>query len=423
VTRPLLNSGALRPTKTSSMRRGTFRALCRRALCASLLSGCLILEAVSALAQSPSTISIRAARVLDGRGGVVENGVIEITGSKITNVAQRAGPVTYDLGQATVLPGLIDVHVHILAGATSDGPAELRAAATAEKWDDNVRATLMAGFTTIQSVGDPGDKALRDAIAAGFIVGPRLLTSVDQIHPGNRSPDELRAEVRKLKAEGADLIKLYGSGSGFTNGKSNVSLAQMSAVCGEARLQGLRCVVHAQPADAIINAVKAGATEIEHGGWADDESIKAMADAKVLYDPTMSFAPHVLQHKEELLREGRFNATQLARLDSILPQKHSIFQKALAAGLRMPSGSDIGFAHGENALELIVRVEAGQRPMDAIIGATSLAAESLGLGKTIGTIAAGYEADIIAVSGNPLEDITVLRHVTFVMKGGQIYRH
>jgi imidazolonepropionase-like amidohydrolase len=399
-------------------------AFCHRPrVWASLLSGPLILAAVSALAQAPSTISIRAARVLDGRGGVLENGVIEITGSKITNISQRAGPVTYDLGHATVLPGLIDVHVHILAGATSDRPAELRAAETAEKLDNNVRATLMAGFTTIQSVGDRADRALRDAIAAGFIVGPRLLTSVDQIHPGKRSPDELRAEVRKLKSEGADLIKLYGSGSGFTDAMSNVTLAQMVAVCGEAKLQGLRCVVHAQPSDAIINAVKAGATEIEHGGWADDAAIKAMAGANVLYDPTMSFAPHVLQHKEELLREGRFNTTQLARLDSILPQKRSIFQKALAAGLRMPSGSDIGFAHGENALELIVRVEAGQKPLDAIIGATSLAAESLGLDKSIGTIAAGYEADIIAVSGNPLDDIMVLRHVSFVMKGGQIYKH
>jgi imidazolonepropionase-like amidohydrolase len=395
---------------------------CRAPFWVSVLSACLVLGGLPALAQSPSTISIRAARVLDGRGGVLENRVIEITGSTITNIRQREGPVTYDLGDVTVLPGLIDVHVHILAGAMSDRPAELTAAETAEKWDENVRATLMAGFTTIQSVGDPPDKALRDAIAAGFIIGPRLLTSVDQIHPGNRSPEQLRAEVRKLKSEGADLIKLYGSASGFAKVTSNVTLPQMVAVCGEARLQGLRCVVHAQPSDAIINAVKAGATEIEHGGWADDAAIKAMAQAKVLFDPTMSFAPHVLQHKEEFLREGRYTAAQLALLDSILPQKRSIFQKALAAGVRMPSGSDIGFAHGENALELIVRVEAGQRPMDAIIGATSLAAESLGLEKSIGTIAVGYEADIIAVAGNPLNDIRALRRVTFVMKGGQIYK-
>ena len=335
--------------------------------------------------------------------------------------------MTYDLGQATVLPGLIDVHVHILAGATSDGPAELRAAATAEKWDDNVRATLMAGFTTIQSVGDPADKALRDAIAAGFIVGPRLLTSVDQIHPGNRSPDELRAEVRKLKAEGADLIKLYGSGSGFTNGKSNVSLAQMSAVCGEARLQGLRCVVHAQPAEAIINAVKAGATEIEHGGWGDDESIKAMADAQVLYDPTMSFAPTCCntRRRKNCCVEGGSTRHRWPELTRSCRRSTAFFRRPSRLVYECPVEATFGFAHGENALELIVRVEAGRKAdgrdhrRDVACGRK----KSLGLGKTIGAIAAGYEADIIAVSENPLEDITVLRHVTFVMKGGQIYRH
>jgi imidazolonepropionase-like amidohydrolase len=163
---------------------------------------------------------------------------------------------------------------------------------------------LNAGFTTVQSVGDRPDKALRDAIAAGLVIGPRLLTSIDQVHPGNRSPDELRAEVRRLKSEGADLIKLYGSGNGFEGGKATVTLEQMAAVCGEAKVQGLRCVVHAHPPVAIINAVKAGASQVEHGGWADDASIQAMADGKVLFDPTMSFAPTLIAHKEELLRAG-----------------------------------------------------------------------------------------------------------------------
>jgi imidazolonepropionase-like amidohydrolase len=386
-----------------------------------LVPGCVIVAAVSVLAQTPSTISLRASRVLDGRGGAWENAVIEIAGSKITKIEQRSGPVTYDLGTATVLPGLIDVHVHMIAGAVSDRPAELRADQRAELWQKNFRATLMAGFTTVQSVGDAPDKPLREAIAAGFIIGPRLLTSLGQVHPGNRTTTELRAEVRKLKSEGADLIKLYGSGSGFEGGKSNVTLEQMAAVCGEARIQRLRCVVHAHPPDAIINAVKAGATEIEHGGWADGEAIKAMADANVLYDPTMSVAPTVLEHKEELMRIGRLGAKEIALMEEALPRKVSIFQKALAAGVRMPNGSDVRFP-GENAREIIARVEAGQKPIDAITGATSLAAESLGLDKTIGTLAAGYEADIIAVPGKPLEDISVLRNVTFVMKGGQIYK-
>ncbi len=392
-----------------------------------MLAGPLVIAGVfagvSVLAQAPVTISIGAARVLDGRGGVLENAVIEIAGSKITKIHQRSGPVTYDLGNATVLPGLIDVHVHFIAGAESDRPAELRAEHSAELWQKNFRATLMAGFTTVQSVGDPADRPLRDAIAAGFIIGPRLLTSLGQIHPGNRSPDQLRADVRKLKFEGADVIKLYGSQSGNACATSSVTLEQMAAVCGEARIQGLRCVVHAHPPDAIMNAVKAGATQIEHGGCVDDASLKAMADAGVLFDPTMSVAPMRIEQKDELIRIDPRWAQRIAELEDVIPKKKVAFQKALGAGLRMPNGSDIGLRQGENALEIILRVEAGQKPMDAIIGATSLAAESLGLGKRIGVIAPGYEADIIAVAGSPLEDISTLRNVTFVMKGGQIYKH
>jgi imidazolonepropionase-like amidohydrolase len=386
-----------------------------------LAPACVIAATTSFLAQAPPTISIRASRVLDGRGGTLQNAVIEITGSKITKIEQRSGPVTYDLGGATVLPGLIDVHVHISASAESDRAAELRAEHSAELAQKNVRATLMAGFTTVQSVGDALDKPMREAIAAGLIVGPRILTSLGQVHPLKRSPDELRALVRKFKSEGADLIKLYGSGSGLRGAESNVTLEQMVAVCGEARAQGLRCVVHAHPPDAIINAVKAGATSIEHGGWVDDEALKAMADANVLFDPTMSVAPMMIESKEELMRNGRTNAQLIAQMEQVRPQKIIAFQKAVAAGIRMPSGSDIRFP-GQNAREIIYRVEGGQKPIDAITSATSLAAESLGLGKTIGTLAAGYEADIIAVPGNPLEDISVLRNVTFVMKGGQIYK-
>jgi imidazolonepropionase-like amidohydrolase len=385
-------------------------------------TGCLCV-ATGAAAQSgaPSTISIRAARVLDGRGGVGKNAVIEITGSKITQITQRAGPVTHDLGNATILPGLIDVHVHFLAGVTSDQPAEFRRAHRTELWQKNARALLMAGFTTVQSVGAANDGPMREAIAAGFIIGPRLLSSLGPVRPGNRSPEELRAEVRRLKSDGADLIKLFASEPGFRGGKANVTPEQMAAVCEEAKLQGLRCVVHAHAPDAIISAIKAGATQIEHGGWADDEAIKAMADAKIFFDPTMSWAAIVLEHKDEWMRIGRQDTNAIAVIEASIPRKRASFPKALAAGLRMPNGSDIGFGHGENAREIIMRVEAGQKPMDAIIGATSLAAESLGLHKTIGTLAVGYEADIIAVAGNPVEGVAVLRNVTFVMKGGQIY--
>jgi len=400
------------------------RTLARSSRCVGWSAlACVFAGVVSLLAQTPPTISIRASRVFDGRGRTLENAVIEIAGSKITKIEQRSGPVTYDLANTTVLPGLIDVHVHMLVAGVSDRPAELQADHIAELWQQSFRAILMAGFTTVQSVADPPDKALREAIKAGFIVAPRLLTSLDQIRPGNRSPDELRAQVRKLKSEGADLIKLYASGSGAAGVclESPVTLEQMTAVCGEAKAQGLRCLVHAHPPDAIMNAVRAGATEIEHGGCADDAAIKAMADAHVLFDPTMSVVPTILENKEELMRRGAWDAKQIALAEEAWPQKKVSFQKALAAGLRMPNGSDIRFP-GQNVREIIVRVDNGQKPIEAIIGATSLAAESLELGNTIGTLAAGYEADIIAVLGNPLEDISALRNVTFVMKGGQIYR-
>ena len=397
------------------------------ALSGLLLLGGIVPCAVSVLAQMPPTISLRAARVLDGRGGAWDNAVIEIAGSKITKIEQRAGPVTYDLGKATLLPGLIDVHVHFLAYFGADPRPGFRSAQTAEMRQQSARATLMAGFTTVQSAGDVPEaffeipKAMRDAIATGLIIGPRLLTALGQIHPGNRSPDELRAEVRRFKAAGADLIKLYGSQNGVTGHAANVTLEQMVAVCGEAKMQGLRCVVHAHPPEAIINAVKAGATQIEHGGWADSASVKAMADAHVLFDPTMSVPVIAQEHKAELIKLG-WNEGVIAQMQEVMLTKRSIFQQALAAGVRMPSGSDIGLFHGENAREIMVRVDAGQKPMDAIIGATSLAAESLGLDKIIGALAPGYEADIIAVAGDPLEDISVLRNVTLVMKGGVIYK-
>jgi imidazolonepropionase-like amidohydrolase len=400
-----------------------------RATPVSMLLGCAMVTTTLAVAQTPSAISIRAARVLDGRGGAWQNTVIEIAGQKITKIEQRSGPVTYDLENVTVLPGLIDVHVHLLAagamlgGDRSGKPAELQASQRTGLWQTDLRATLMAGFTTVQSVGDALDKPLREAIAAGFIIGPRLLSSLGQVHPQNRSPEALRAEVRRLKSDGADLIKLYGSASGYNGGASNVTLEQMGAVCGEAKLLGLRCVVHAHPPDAIVNAIKAGATQIEHGGRADDAAIRAMADANVLFDPTMSWAAILVDHKDELIRIGRQTEQTIAQLEGTIAGKRASFQKELAAGLRMPNGSDIGYGHGENARELIMRVGAGQKPMDAIIGATSLAAESIGLGKTIGALAVGYDADIIAVAGNPLEDITALRNVMFVMKGGQIYKH
>ena len=374
------------------------------------------------------TISIRAARLLDGRGRTLANGVIEVQGSKIVTVDQRSGPVTYDLGDATLLPGLIDVHVHLNWYFGPDGRYGGRGVLPGFATDavlDNARATLMAGFTTVQSVGWIGDKPLREAIAAGVVNGPRLLTSLGQLQGGSSTPQELRERVRQAKADGADLIKFFASASIRDGGRMNVTQAQVDAVCGEARAQGLRTLVHAHSADSVIASVKAGCTQIEHGMFVDDAAIKAMADAHVYFDPNIGLVlQNYLEHRDEYDGTGNFNEDSFAAMQAAIPRGLEVFKKALAAGIKMPMGTDaVAGAHGHNAREIIARVQkGGQKSMDAIVGATSLAAESMKLGSQIGSIDAGYEADVIAVRGDPIEDITRLRDVLFVMRAGNVVR-
>ncbi len=376
-------------------------------------------------------VTIHAARVIDGKGGVIDNGVITVQGTKIVSVAPAtAGETyTYDLGSATALPGMIDVHVHLNWIFGSDGKYGSANRDTAGYQIDaeleNARKTLMAGFTTIQSPGAASDVPLRDAIKAGVVVGPRILTSVLQIQPGQRTPDQLRDQVRQAKAQGADLIKLFASLSIRDSGKMNVTQEQVDAVCGEAKAQGLRTIVHAHDSASIIASVKGGCTEIEHGLFADDAAIKAMKDADVYFDPNIGLVlQNYIENKDKFLSPtGSFTEEGYGYMERELPHVADSFKKALAAGLKMPMGTDaVAGAHGQNAREIVARVAAGQRPMDAIIGATSLSARSLNLGDTIGTIAPGFEADIVAVPGNPLTDINALKNVSFVMKGGKAYK-
>lgn len=381
----------------------------------------------------PDAITLRAARLLDGVGGSRANAVIEIRGSKIVAIDQRRGPVTYDLGNVTLMPGMIDVHVHIdwhfqpngLFGQRAGEPRE-----TPEQADRaiqaNLDALLDAGFTTVQSLGAAGDKARRDAIAAGTMRGPRILSSLGQLSPRpSDTPDQLRQRVRALKASGADVIKLFASGSIRDGGKMNVTVEQVDAVCGEARAQGLRSLVHAHDPQSIITAVKAGCSEIEHGVFADAASIQAMKAANVYFDPNIGLVlQNYIENKAKYLGSGNYTEEGFAFMEQAVPTLAPIFNQALKAGLRMPLGTDaVAGAHGQNAREAIARVkDGGQAPLDAIVGATSLAAESLGLGGLIGTLAPGYEADIIAVEGDPVRDITKLRSVVFVMKGGVVQK-
>jgi imidazolonepropionase-like amidohydrolase len=380
--------------------------------------------------QSGGTVTLRAARIFDGASTQLLRGsVVTVTNGRITSVGPAEGANIIDLGDVTLMPGMIDVHTHIdwhfgadgLYGTRPGSPAETpeqRTAAVAA----NMKATLLAGFTTIQNLGNRGDAALRTAVNDGTMVGPRVVTSLGQLSPRTSTPEQLREAVRASKAAGADVIKTFASGSIRDGGKLNVTQEQLDAICHEAKAQGLRAVVHAHDPASIIAAVKAGCSQIEHGVFADDAAIAAMKAANVFFDPNIGLVlQNYIENKAKFLGTGSYTEEGFAFMEKAVPTLGPIFKKALDAGLRMPLGTDaVAGAHGQNAREAIARVAAGQRPVDALISATSLAAVSLGMGDTIGRLAPGYAADIIAVSGDPTTDIKTLRSVRFVMAQGRI---
>jgi imidazolonepropionase-like amidohydrolase len=393
-----------------------------------VVGGC---KAVPTAAQSQpgASITVRAARVLDGKGGALENATVEIADGKIVRLDQRTGPVTYDLGAATLLPGLMDVHVHIGwhfgkdGRAQNDGetPAEMALYAAENAW-----VTLFNGFTTVQSAGALSDKELRDAINRGVLPGPRILTSLGSMNERTGEPEQLRAYVHKQKAAGADFIKIFASRSIRDGGAQTMTDAQLAAACGEAKAQGLRTLVHAHSAEAVLAVAKAGCDQVEHGAFVSDEGLKLMAERGMYFDPNIGLVlQNYIENKHRFLGIGNYNEEGFAFMEKAVPTNYAMFKRALAAKVKMPMGTDaVSGGHGQNAREIITRVkEGGQSPMDGIISATSLAAESMGLASVVGTLTPGLQADLVAVDGNPLEDIAVLRHVRFVMKGGRVFRH
>ena len=403
-------------------------ALCFVPAAAALVTVSLSLAASAQRGQTPPgpMTTLRAARVIDGTGQVLTNAVVEVQGNRIVSVGVRPGPVTIDLGEATLLPGLIDVHTHIDWHFGPDGKYPARNETAMDRGRAiaaNARATLLSGFTTIQNVGNPADKALRDAIAAGLVDGPRILTSLGQVNRG--TPEELRETVRKLKADGADVIKIFASESIRTGGAPTMTQEQLDAACGEANAQGLRTVVHAHATEAILRVTRAGCTQVEHGAYASDEALALMKSRGTYFDPNIGLVlQNYIENKERYLSPtGSYTEEGFAFMEKAVGIKGEMFTRALKSGVKMPLGTDaVAGAHGQNAREIVARVEEGQSPMDAIVGATSLSAESLRLGDRIGRLAAGYEADIIAVPGDPIRDISALRKVLFVMKGGTIYK-
>jgi imidazolonepropionase-like amidohydrolase len=399
------------------------RSLSITALAIAIVAGC----AANGFAQAQS-VTIRAARVVDGRGKVITNAVVEVRGDKIVAVDQRSGPVTYDLGNVTVLPGMVDTHVHIGGHFGKDGRADDQGETPAEAVlyaAENAWLTLSNGFTTVQSVGAMSDKELRDAINRGVLPGPRILTSLGSMNENTGGPEQLRDYVRKQKQAGADLIKIFASKSIREGGAKTMTDEQLTAACGEAKAQGLRTLVHAHAANAVLAAAKAGCSQVEHGAYVNDEALKYMADHGVYFDPNIGLVlQNYLENKPKFLGIGNYTEEGFAFMEKAVETNYAMFKRALAAKVMMPIGTDaVAGAHGQNAREIITRVRhGGQAPMAAIVGATSLAAESLGLANEIGALAPGLQADIVAVAGNPLEDIDALRRVSFVMKAGKIYR-
>ena len=390
-----------------------------------LLTVLLLASAISAQAQ---TITIRAARVLDGRGGQLANAVVEVKGDRIVAVDRRTGPVTLDLGNVTLLPGMIDTHVHIGGHFNKEGRADNRGETPSEQalfGAENAWVTLINGFTTVQSVGAASDKELRDAINRGVLPGPRILTSLGSMNERTGTPDQIRDYVRKQKQAGADLIKIFASRSIRDGGGRTMSDEQLAAACSEAKAQGLRTLVHAHAADAVLAVARAGCSQVEHGAYVSDEGLKEMAARGVYFDPNIGLVlQNYIENKAKFLGIGNYTEEGFAFMEKAVPTNYPMFKRALAAGVKMPMGTDaVAGAHGQNAREIITRVkDGGQSPMDAIVAATSLAAESMGLAREIGALAPGLQADIVAVDGNPLQDIATLRRVSFVMRGGRVFK-
>jgi imidazolonepropionase-like amidohydrolase len=289
---------------------------------------------------------------------------------------------------------------------------------------------LLAGFTTVQSVGAPGDVPLRDAIAKGALPGPRILTAIEPLMgQGEKTgtPDEIRAYVRKQKERGADLIKVFAAG-GMRQGGMTLSQEQLNAACDEARKQGLRTLVHAY-GDAVRAATVAGCSEVEHGLRATDDDLKLMAAKGTFFDPQAGLLLETyLQNKEQFAGTPFYPKTieGFSAMAEILPMNRELMRRAARTpGLKIVFGTDaVAGAHGRNAEEFIERVrDCGVDPMTAMVSANSLGAEALGMADRIGSLAPGLQADIIALDGNPLKDITAVRRVVFVMKGGIVYKN
>jgi imidazolonepropionase-like amidohydrolase len=382
-------------------------------------------------------VTIRVGKLLDGRGGAMSDVTVVVEGSRIVGIEKTPrGNPTWDLRGLTLMPGGIDTHVHIgwhfgrngkLYDEDEKGVQKETPADTILYAADNAVETVRSGITTVQSLGAPEDAALRDAIARGILPGPRVLTSLEPIADPSLSPEKIREGVRRRAAEGADVIKIFASKSIRDGGAPTLTQEQLDAACGEAKAHHLRAAVHAHGVESVRRAVLAGCTSIEHGVLLDAATLRFIADHGTWFDPQTDLVfRNYFENAQHFVGIGNFTEQGFAQMRRAVPLALDVFKAALKTpGLKIVFGTDaVAGAHGRNFEELIYRVEkGGQDPMDAIVSATSRAAESLGLQDKTGAVAPGLEADLIAVEGDPTKDINALRHVAWVMKGGKVVKN
>ena len=393
---------------------------------------CTLSLAVATLCAQERPVVLKTSTLYDGRGKMLHNTLIVVEGSKIARIggAAPANAVNYDLAALTVTPGWIDTHAHIvnhfdnnnrLAGSEEPVPQ------AAWRIAQSVSATLNAGFTTVQSPGAVQDRDLREAVGLSLVPGPRIITSLEPLTEASGDPAKMRELVRERKQQGADFIKLFASKSIREGGQITVTPEQAGAVCSEAKSLGLRTIVHAHSAESARVATLAGCTSIEHGAYVTDDVFDLMAQHGTYYDPNIGLVlQNYLENKSGYFGIGNYNEEGFAFMEKGVSLTLDTFKRALKhKDLKIVYGTDANAgAHGQNYREFIVRVrDGGQDPMQALISATSLSAESLNLGNEIGSIEPGMQADIVGFDGDPLKDVYAASRVVFVMKAGKVYEN
>jgi imidazolonepropionase-like amidohydrolase len=414
---------------------------------------CLITQAQSPA--PPASTVLKAAKLLDVRKGIyLENAALWIEGDRIKEVGKASDIQSHapknakiiDLGRATILPGLIDCHTHIMARIPEGDDGYILNLATksqafrALEGAYNARITLQAGYTTIRDVENEGsgyaDVALRDAIQQGLVEGPRMqvstraIAAVGQYNPFGVSPDlanfptgaqmvsgveEARRAVREQIGHGADLIKVYADWEHPT-----LTVDEIRVIVEEAHKQGLKVASHATTPEGIKNAVTAGVDSIEHGHRINREDLELMKTKGTFLVPTVGVIDGVVEKR----KNEPSTPEQQKRFDAFLQGIQQEIQMAMSLGVKIASGFDAAEADGQgkNANELLALTKRGMPPLEAIRAATMNAAELMGWEEKVGALEPGHYADVIAVEGDPLADITTLQHVNYVMKGGAVVK-